>query len=161
MMGTRCGSIDPGIIIYLLRHRGYSAEQLDQILNRESGLKGVSGLSGDMREIVEAMAGGSERAQLAFDVYVHRICREAGAMMASLGGVDALVFTGGVGENSALLREAVCRQFGFLGLQLDAAKNNDAHADADLAAADSAVRVLMIRAQEEWEIARECYRIAG
>src|SRR6202790_5235239 len=119
MMGTRSGSVDPGILIYLLRHGGYSADQLDGILNRESGLKGVSGLSGDMREILKAIAEGSHRAQLAFDIYAHRVAREIGAMLAVLGGVDALVFTGGVGEHCPPLRERVCGQFAFLGLQLD------------------------------------------
>jgi acetate kinase len=158
MMGTRSGSFDPGILIYLLRHRGYTADQLDHILNRESGLKGVSGLSGDMRAIAAAAATGNERAQLAFDIFVHRVVREAGGMLAVLGGMDALVFTGGVGENSAPLRDRVCGQFGFLGLELDAGKNATAHGDQDVAAPDSGVRVLVIHAQEEWEIARECYR---
>jgi acetate kinase len=158
MMGTRSGSLDPGILIYLLRHCGYTADQLDHILNRESGLKGVSGLSGDMRAITAAAADGNQRAQLALDIFVHRVVREAGGMLAVLGGMDAIVFTGGVGENSATLRERVCGQFGFLGLELDAAKNAAAHGDEDVAASASAVRVLVIHAQEEWEIARECYR---
>ncbi len=123
MMGTRSGSIDPGIIVYLIRHRGYSAEQLDHILNRESGLLGLSGVSGDMREVLEAIDAGNARAKLAFDVYAHRLVREIGAMLAVLGGVDALVFTGGVGENCPPLRELVCAQLGFLGLKLDATKN--------------------------------------
>jgi len=159
MMGTRSGSIDPGIVVYLLRHRGYQADQLDQILNRESGLKGVSGLSGDMREIQQAAAQGNAQAQLAFDVYAHRLTREVGAMLAVLGGTDAIVFTGGVGENSPLLRERVCQQLGFLGLQLDSALNACVPNDQDIAAPQSAVRVLMIHAREEWEIARECYRL--
>ncbi len=136
MMGTRSGSIDPGIIVYLIRNRGYTAEQLNRILNRESGLLGVSGLSGDMREIVAAMAQGHKRAKLAFEIYAHRLCREVGAMLAVLGGADALVFTGGVGENCEPLRDAVSKQLGFLDL-----------------------RVLVIHAEEEWEIARECYRL--
>ncbi len=163
MMGTRCGSIDPGIIIYLLRHCNYTADQLDEILNRESGLKGISGISGisgDMRDVLAAMSKGNERARLAFDVYAHRLIKEIGAMLAVLGGMDALVFTGGVGENSPPLREAACGQFGFLGLKLDAAKNAATRPDADIAAADSAIRVLVIRAEEDWEIARECYRLA-
>jgi acetate kinase len=157
MMGTRCGSIDPGILLYLIRHRGSTAEQLDEILNRKSGLLGVSGISGDMREIESAMDAGKERAQLAFDVYVHRLTREIGAMLAVLGGVDAIVFTGGVGENSVRLRERVCGNLGFLSLKLDAAKNAQPSGDEDIATADSQVRVLVIRAQEEWEIARECH----
>ena len=158
MMGTRSGSLDPGILIYLLRHRGYGADQLDRILNRESGLLGISGLSGDMREIVQAAAAGDQRAQLAFDVYTHRLLREMGAMIGVLGGVDALVFTGGVGEHCAPLRERVCRQLGFLGLELDSRKNVQLRADQDVATPLSRVRVLVIHAQEEWEIARECYR---
>jgi acetate kinase len=160
MMGTRSGSIDPGILIFLLRHGGYTPEQLDRVLNQESGLLGVSGISGDMRQILAAMAAGNARAQLAFDVYAHRLTRETGAMAAVLGGVDALVFTGGVGENSPLLREVLAKQLGFLGLRLDAAKNAGPAADQDIAAADSPVRALMIRAGEEWEIARACYRLA-
>ena len=159
MMGTRSGSIDPGVLIYLLRHRGYTSEQLDRVLNQESGLLGVSGISGDMRQILAAMAAGNSRAQLAFEVYAHRLTRETGAMAAVLGGVDALVFTGGVGEHSPLLRDALAKQLGFLGLRLDAARNTAAKADQDIAAADSSVRALVIRAGEEWEIARECYRL--
>jgi acetate kinase len=159
MMGTRSGSLDPGILIYLLRHGGYTADQLDAILNRESGLKGVSGLSGDMREILAAAAEGDQRAQLAFDIYAHRVAREAGAMLAVLGGVNALVFTGGVGEHCPPLRERVCGQFGFLGLQLDSGKNAGVQGDEDIATPQSAVRVLVIHAEEEWEIARECYRL--
>jgi len=160
MMGTRSGSIDPGILIYLLRHRGYQADQLDEILNRESGLKGVSGLSGDMREILAAAAQGNAQAQLAFDIFAHRVTREAGAMLAVLGGVDAMVFTGGVGENTPMLRERVCRQMGFLGLELDSASNAHAKGDQDIATPASTVRIFVIHAQEDWEIARECYRMA-
>jgi acetate kinase len=159
MMGTRSGSIDPGILVYLLRHRGYKADQLDEILNRESGLKGVSGLSGDMREILAAAAQGNAQAQLAFDIFTHRVTREVGAMLAVLGGVDAMVFTGGIGENCPPLRERVCRQLGFLGLQFDADKNARVTGDVDIAAPQSTVRVLVIHAQEDWEIARECYRL--
>jgi acetate kinase len=159
MMGTRCGSIDPGILVYLIRHRGSTAEELDGIMNRKSGLLGVSGISGDMRKIESAIDAGNRRAQLAFDVYVHRLLRELGAMVAVLGGADAIIFTGGVGENSARLRERVCSNLGFLGLKLDATKNAQLAADQDIAASDSRVRVLVIRAQEEWEIARECHRV--
>ena len=160
MMSTRSGSIDPGILVYLIRHCNYTAEQLDRLLNHESGLLGVSGLSGDMREIARAMDGGNERAKLAFDIYLHRLTREIGAMLGVLGGVDAIVFTGGVGENSADIRRIVCERFGFLGLKLEPARNAGAREDQDIAAADSTVRVLMIRAEEEWEIARECRRLA-
>ena len=159
MMGTRSGTIDPGIIIHLVRHCGYRAEELDRVLNKESGLKGVSGISGDMRTILAASARGEARAQLAFDVYVHRLCAEIGAMLASLGGLDVLVFTAGVGENSPEVRARVSEAFAFLGLKLDSALNSQSPVDEDIAAADSAVRILAVKTQEEWEIAKESYRV--
>ncbi|PQV62670.1 acetate kinase [Abditibacterium utsteinense] len=161
MMGTRSGSIDPGITLYLLREKGVSADELDHILNRESGLKGVSGLSGDMREIDAARAKGSPRALLAFEVYVHRLRAQIGAMLASLGGIDALIFTGGVGEHSAEVRAAVCEVFGFLGISLDSTKNESAPENEDIGSPESAVRVFVIGAQEDWAIARECWKLAA
>jgi len=161
MMGTRSGSIDPGILVYLIRHRGYTAEQLDRILNKESGLLGVSGISGDMRNIMEAMAAGNPRAQLAFDTYTHRLLREIGGMLTVLGGMDSLVFTGGVGENAAQLRQIVCDRLGFLNLKIDPSKNAQPTLDQDVSSNDSAVRILIIRANEEWQIAKECHRLAS
>lgn len=159
MMGTRSGAVDPGILLYLLRHSGTTADELDKILNQRSGLLGISGISGDMREIECAISAGNQRAQLAFDVYVHRLVREMGAMLAVLGGADALIFTGGVGENSVRLRTQACGQLAFLGLKLDASKNTRPAPDQDIAASDSRLRVLVIQAQEEWEIARECAQL--
>jgi len=161
MMGERSGSIDPGILIYLIRHRGYTAEQLDRVLNRESGLLGVSGKSGDMRDILAGIETGDARAQLAFDIYAHRLARELGAMFAVLGGAHAIVFTGGVGENCAPLRARGSRQLGFLGVHLDAGANLQPRLDQDIGATDAPVRVLVIRAQEEWQITRECFRLVG
>lgn len=160
MMGTRSGSVDPGILLYLLR-QGHSAEQLDRTLQEESGLKGISGSSGDMRDIAAAIARGDKRAQLAFDIYVHRVRSYIGAMLTSLGGLDALVFTAGVGENSAAVRAAVCEAFGFLRLELNARKNERSAGDCDIAADDSRTRVLVIQAQEDWEIARQCWQWRG
>ena len=161
MMGTRSGSIDPGILVYLIRRQGYTADQLDAILNRQSGLLGVSGVSGDMREILEAIQQGNERARLAYEIYAHRLVREIGAMAGVLGGVDAIVFTGGVGENCAPLRQEVCDHFGYLGLRLDPAKNAAPNLDQNVAASDSKAQVLLIRADEDWEIACECNRVAS
>jgi acetate kinase len=129
------------------------------VLNKESGLLGVSGVSGDMREILAAIAKGETRAQLAFDIYVHRLCSEIGAMLASLGGLDALVFTAGVGENSPEVRARVGEAFGFLSLKLDAAKNNQSPVDTDISAPNAKVRTLVVKTQEEWEIAKESYRV--
>jgi acetate kinase len=162
MMGTRSGSVDPGILTYLMRQQNLSGEQWDGILNKQSGLLGVSGISEDMREIASAMKKGSERAKLAFDIYIHRLVSGIGAMVASLGGISALVFTAGVGENSAEVRAAACEKLAFLGLQLDAASNETLRSekparDQDIATEDSRVRVLMIHAQEEWAIARSCW----
>lgn len=159
MMGSRSGSIDPGILIHLLKQSDFTAEKLDGILNRNSGLKGISGVSSDLRQIGDAIAQGNQRAQLALDIYIHRLRAGIGAMLASLGGLDALIFTAGVGENSALVRAAACEAFGFIGLKLDEEKNQHSPIDRDIAAVDSAVRILVIHTQEDWEIARECWKL--
>jgi acetate kinase len=160
MMGTRSGSVDPGILIHLLRQHHYSADDLDRILNRESGLKGISGLSSDLRPIVEAIAQGHERAQLAVDVYIHRLRAAIGSMLASLGGLDALVFTAGIGENASLIRAGACEAFEFLGLHLDKEKNQQRRPeDIDLSRPESAVKILVIHTQEDWAIAQECWRL--
>lgn len=156
MMGTRSGSIDPAILVYLIRHYGTSGDELDEILNRESGLLGISGFTSDMREILHAIEQGDPRARLAYEIYVHRLTREAGAMFGVLGGADAIVFTGGIGENCAPLREQVCAKFAFAGLKLDLAKNAHVQLDENVAAPGSSVQVLVIRADEDWEIARQC-----
>lgn len=158
MMGTRSGSIDPGILLHLMRQHGCTADELEQLLNYDSGLKGVSGLSGDMRQIMEAIAQGHERATLAFEVYVHRLRACIGAMVASLGGLDALVFTAGIGENSPAIRAAICNSFAFLGVALDATQNEHHPVDQDIATPESAVRVLVIHTQEDWAIAQQCWQ---
>src|SRR5947208_14834009 len=124
------------------------SQEIDDLLNNESGLLGISGISGDMRDILAGMKRGHSRAKLAFDIYVHRLQAGIGAMVAVLGGIDALIFSGGVGENSAEVREAACKQLAFLGLKLDDAANRQRTSDRDIAAPDSAVRVLIIRGQE-------------
>lgn len=161
MMGTRSGSVDPGIMTYLMRLCGFTGQQLDEILNTRSGLLGISGFSGDMRQIVAAMKDGHPRAKLAFEMFVHRLQAGIGAMIATLGGVDALVFTAGIGENSPEVRAAACANFEFLGLKLDGAKNARGSADQDISLSDSTVRVLVVHAQEDWAIARDCWRLAS
>ena len=162
MMGTRSGSVDPGILTYLMRRRRFLDEQLDDVLNKKSGLLGISGISSDMREVLAASKKGHERAKLALDMYVHRLQSGIGAMVAVLGGVDAVVFTAGVGENSPEVRAAVCDHLAFLGVRLDQGKNapSPLDKDKDISAPDAAVRVLVIHAQEDWMIARACWNLA-
>lgn len=160
MMGTRSGTVDPGILIYLLREHHDTADQFDRVLNKESGLLGISGVSSDMREILSAREAGNERAKLAFDIFIHRLRFFIGAMLASLGGLDALIFTAGIGEHAPIVRAAACESFGFLGLRLDEQKNAQSPVDQDIATNDSAVRVLVIHTEEDWEIARECWKLA-
>ncbi|HEY9828111.1 MAG TPA: acetate kinase [Stenomitos sp.] len=159
MMGTRSGAIDPSIIIYLLRNEGYTPEAVEKLLNRESGLKGISGLSSDMRQIEAAISEGNTQAQLAFDLFIHRLRSSIGAMLATLGGLDALVFTGGIGEHSSSVRDAACCGFDFLGLKLDGLKNEAHPIDQDIAAPDSTIRIFAIHTQEDWAITKECWQL--
>ncbi|MDF5725339.1 MAG: acetate kinase [Rhizonema sp. PD37] len=158
MMGSRSGAVDPGILTYLLRQDN-SVEKIEDVLNKASGLRGISGVSGDMRSIREAIAQGNSRAQLAVDIYIHRLRSYIGAMIASLQGLDVLVFTAGVGENDPNIRSAACEALGFLGLKLDSEKNQSKPVDIDIATSDSAVRVLVIHTEEDWAIAQECWRL--
>jgi acetate kinase len=157
MMGARSGAVDPGILIHLLRQEGYTVDQLDQELNKESGLKGISGVSADLRQVMAEIEAGSPRAKLALDMYIHRLRSCIGSMLASLGGLNALVFTAGIGENSAIVRSQACQAFVFLGLRLDQQKNENHPVDKDIATTDSAVRILVIHTQEDWAIAQECW----
>jgi acetate kinase len=119
----------------------------------------VSGLSSDMRDILKAASHGKERAMLAFDIFVHRVATETAAMAASMDGLDVLVFTAGIGENSPEVRQAVCSKLEFLGIHIDGEKNTSMNPDADLALDNSPVRILAIEAQEDWAVARECARM--
>ena len=158
MMGTRCGSVDPGILIHLMR-QGKSADEIDRMLNKASGLKGISGVSHDIREIEAAIAQGNERAELAQALYVHRLKACFGAMLMSLGGVDAIAFTAGIGEHSSYIRSAACEGMAFLGVAIDSNINKRNPVDTDIATDDSAVRVLVIKTQENWAIAQSCWQM--
>jgi acetate kinase len=161
MMGTRSGSIDPSILLYLQREKGYDGERLERVLNKESGLKGVSGVSGDLRQVIQAIEEeDNERAILALDIYIYRLRLFIGMMVAALGGIDVLTFTGGVGENSAVVRTRACEGLAYLNLALNRETNFASPVDQDIADADSAVRVLVVHTEEDWEIARECWRIS-
>ncbi len=159
MMGSRSGSVDPGLLIHLLRQGDYGVDDLDRLLNRESGFLGISGVSSDVRDVLAAIATGNEQAQLALDVYIHRLRSCLGAMLMSLGGLDGLVFTAGIGERSPEVRAAVCESLGFLGVALDGDRNQDSPADALISTPDSAVPVLVIQTQEDWAIAQECWHL--
>ncbi|HEY0757341.1 MAG TPA: acetate kinase [Ktedonobacteraceae bacterium] len=160
MMGTRSGTIDPSILFYLQREQDKTTEDLEKILNHESGLKGISGLTGDMRTILHEAGQGNERAQLALDLYIYRLRSCLGSMVAALEGIDVLTFTGGIGEHAPAIRARLCAHLGFLGLALDSTKNASASGDLEVTAAGSAVRVLIVHAEEDWEIARSCQEIA-
>lgn len=155
VMGTRSGDLDPAILLYLQRNAGMSVDELDRLLNRGSGLLGLSG-RGDMREVIAAAAGGDDAARLAVDVYAHRLRHYIGAYLAVLGGADALVFTAGVGENSAPVRAAAVDGLGALGLHLDPALNSRAGSGSRRISPDGApIEVLVVPTDEEFQIARE------
>jgi acetate kinase len=157
VMGTRSGDVDPGIVLYLIERGRYTATELARVLNEESGLRGISGLSGDMREILDKAAGGHPGASLALDVFVHRLRAAIAAMAAAMDGLDALVFTGGVGENAHRIRRDACGGLGFMGIKLDERRNlHDGEVDADIAKRGARPRIFVIRARETWAIAREC-----
>jgi acetate kinase len=158
MMGSRSGSVDPSILLHLMRE-GYSAADLEQALNQNSGLLGISGVSNDLRLVIQAIEAGNSRAQLALDMYIHRLRELIGSMIATLAGLDVLVFTAGVGENAPLVRAAACEAFAFLGLKLDIEKNSSSPRDQLISTPDSKVPVLIIHTQEDWAIARECWQI--
>jgi acetate kinase len=153
-MTTRSGSIDPGAILHVLATRRESRESVEHTLTFESGLKGLSGCSEGMVEVERRARDGDDDAALALDVFTHRVAGAVASMAASAGGVDALVFTAGIGENSAGVRARICKRLAFLGVELSPEANDGAEPDCDVAAADSAVRVLVVRAREEVVAAR-------
>lgn len=155
MMGTRSGSVDPGILVHLIREHGLDAESLDRALHHESGLLGVSGLSGDYREVERAAREGNERARLALTIYADRIRATVGALAVTLGGVDALVFTAGVGEHARELRSSVCAGLEVLGIRLDDTRNANDAPDADVSSRDSGTRILILETREALMLARE------
>ena len=162
MMGTRVGDVDPGALTYLMTKHGLSATELHNIINKEGGVLGVSGVSNDMREIEAAVAEGNERARLALDMYMLRITKYIGAYAAEMGGVDIIVFTGGVGENQAGLRADVCDTLGFMGVEIDKTVNAGIRGvDAVISAKDSKVTVCVIPTDEELMIARDTEAIVA
>ncbi|MEW6470884.1 MAG: acetate/propionate family kinase [Actinomycetota bacterium] len=162
VMATRSGSVDPGLLLWIQHHSGLPVEEMEQALLFESGLAGLSGTSGDMRAVLSAADSGDDRAALALAVYLHRLRAGIASMAAATGGVDALVFTGGVGQHSPRIRAGACAGLGFLGVAVDPERNTTAGGgDRDVATTASPVRVLVIQAREDQEIAREVRRLLG
>ena len=155
VMATRAGSIDPGVLLWVLRHEHLTVDQVEDALERQAGLLGLSGVSADLRQVLAAADQGDERSQLAFDVYVHRLRAEVAAMVAALDGLDALVFTGGAGEGSARLRHRACAGLGFLGVELDEQGHESEVGDRVVSRHGATPAVLVVHAREDLEIARQ------
>ena len=155
MMGTRSGDIDGGAITFLAKKLDLDADGVSNLLNKQSGVLGITGESSDMRDVENAAAEGNARAQLALDMYFYRIKKYIGAYAAAMGGVDIIVFTAGVGENQASMREAVCKDMEFLGIKFDKEKNKTRGEEAIISADDSKVTVCVIPTDEELMIATD------
>ena len=161
MMGTRVGDVDPGALVYLMERANLDAKQLQTVINKESGVLGVSGISNDMRDIEAGIAAGNERAKLTMEMYEYRILKYIGAYAAVLDGVDIIVFTGGVGENQTKTRENICRNLNYLGVTFDAEANKVRGEEVTVSAADSKVKVVVIPTDEEMMIAEDTAEIVG
>ena len=157
MMGTRAGDVDPGAIFFLMEKHGLTAQEMSNIVNKKSGMLGISGISSDMREVDSALEQGNERAKLGLDMYQHRILKTIGAFAAEMNGVDIIVFTGGVGENQGVTREGVCRNLEFLGVKFDHEANKQMIRGREglISAPDSRVKVAVVPTDEEYMIARD------
>ncbi|MGR6836235.1 acetate/propionate family kinase [Syntrophomonas erecta] len=161
VMGTRSGDIDPAIVFFLMEKLGMSVQETNNYFNKKSGMLGLSGVSNDLRDILEAAGSGNERAQLALDVYYNRVKGYIGNYVAKLNGCDCLVFTAGVGENGYDVREKVCENLDYLGIKMDVEKNKVRGKEVDVAAEDSKVRILVIPTNEELVIARDTVRLSN
>ncbi len=159
VMGTRCGDVDPAVVTFLMKELGLTAAEADDMMNKQSGILGVSGVSSDFRDVEEAAGAGNKRAQLALNIFYYRVKKYIGSYAAAMGGVDCIVFTAGLGENSPETREAVCEGLEFLGVKIDKAKNNFRGRKEDVSAADAKVKVLVIPTDEEMMIARDTLRL--
>lgn len=163
MMGTRCGDIDPAIVPFLMRKTGMTPDEMDTMMNKKSGMLGVSGISSDARDIENGCKEGNERAILTQNLYVNRVINTVGGYYAQLGGLDAIVFTGGIGENDVVMREKICTKLeGALGVKLNKELNSVSRGEELLLSApDSKVQVWLIPTNEELMIARDAYRLSG
>ncbi|MBR4886688.1 MAG: acetate kinase [Muribaculaceae bacterium] len=161
MMGTRCGDVDPGALVYLMQQEGLDADGISNLINKRSGVAGIMEGSSDMRNVEDGVNAGDERALLTLDMYEYRILKYIGAYAAALGGVDIIVFTGGVGENQLITRENICRQLAYLGVTFDAEANNSRGKEVVISGADSKVKVVVIPTDEELMIAQDTAAIVS
>jgi acetate kinase len=161
MMATRSGSIDPSIVLHVQQHHGLTAEQVEKALNRESGLLGVTGISADMRQVLAAAREGNDQARLALGMYTHRVRQAIGSLAVMMGGIDALIFTAGVGEHASEVRESICTGLECLGLELDTQANASCKPDADVARPGSRGRILVIATREDVTMLREVMLVLG
>ncbi|MBO4636731.1 MAG: acetate kinase [Clostridiales bacterium] len=154
-MGTRTGDIDPAIVPFIMQKEGLTPEEMDTLMNKKSGVLGVSGVSSDFRDLAKAAGEGNERAQLALDMFSYQASKIVGSYAAAMGGVDVIVFTAGIGENTDTIREAVIKPLEFMGAKIDPAKNNGTRCEAVISADDSRVKIVVIPTNEELAIAQE------
>ncbi len=162
IMGTRTGDVDPGVLLYIMEKEKISAHTANTLINKHSGVLGISGVSSDMREIEQAAEEGNERAQLAQDMFHYRVRKYIGAYSAAMEGVDVVVFTGGIGENGAESREEICKGFEYLGLNFDAEKNKSVRGtESVISKVDSKVKAIVVPTNEELVIARDTHELVG
>ena len=162
IMGTRCGSLDPGILLYLEEKEHLSIKGISELINKQCGLKGISGISSDMRDIEEAADAGNERAKLAFDMFTYNVRKWIGLLTGVMDGLDMIVFTGGVGENSYRMRHDVCEKLSWFGVKIDDTRNKEALGkDEVISTPDSGVAVAVVKTNEELVIARETHRLVS
>jgi acetate kinase len=155
VMGTRTGDMDPAVVLYVMEKEQLDIKATNTLLNKKSGLTGLSGVSNDLRAIMGEASAGNKRAQVAIEIFCYRILKYIGAYAAAMGGVDAVVFTGGIGENAPVIREKVCTPLAFLGLKLDSTKNASRGEETDITSADSTVKALVVPTNEELSIAQK------
>jgi len=161
LMGTRSGDMDTSVILYIMGKEGLTLNEAGTLLNKHSGLQGISGVSSDMREVVAEMKNGDKKATNAFDVFAYRVKKYIGAYAAAMGGVDAVVFTGGIGENSADVRKAACEGLEFLGIDIDDDKNTTKEKEKNISREGSRIAVLVIPTNEELVIALDTMEIVN
>lgn len=159
VMGTRCGEIDPAVIPFLMKKEGFTPEQIETYLNKKSGVLGISGISSDFRDIEEAAAEGHERAHLALEIFAYKVRRFIGGYVAAMNGVDAIVFTAGLGENGIIMRDRICNGLEFLGTRVDPARNNIRGKETEISTEGSKVKILVIPTNEELVIAQDTKEI--